>query len=183
MKILIAFLFLPFISFSQPFTGQEVERYEAQAQQVTIITDQWGIPHIYGKTDADAVFGLMYTQSEQNFARVERNYLEVFGRLAEIDGERQIIGDLQMQLIYDSTDAKKDFAKSPAWLKKLLNAFADGVNYYLYKHPQVQPAVLKRFEPWFPLMYTDGSISATQMGGITEKDTRSLYATNTSHLR
>ena len=180
MKILIAFLFLPFISFSQPFTGQEVERYEAQAQQVTIITDQWGIPHIYGKTDADAVFGLMYTQSEQNFARVERNYLEVFGRLAEIDGEKQTIGDIQMQLIYDSADAKTDFAKSPVWLRKILNAFADGVNYYLYKHPEVQPAVLKRFEPWFPLMYTDGSISATQMGGITEKDTRNLYATNTS---
>jgi acyl-homoserine lactone acylase PvdQ len=176
MKTWIAFLFLPLFSFSQQFNKDEVARYKAQAQKVTITTDDWGIPHIYGRTDADAVFGLMYTQCEQNFSRVERNYLEVFGRLAEIDGERQIYGDLQMQLIYDSAAAKDDYAKSPEWLKKLLNAFADGVNYYLYKHPEVKPAVLKRFEPWFPLMYTDGSISATQMGGITERDTRSLYA-------
>jgi len=176
MKTLIAFLLLPLLSFSQQFNSSEIARYKAQAQQVTITTDNWGVPHIYGKTDADAVFGLMYTECEQNFARVERNYLEVFGRLAEIDGENQVYGDLQMQLIYDTTAAKNDYAKSPEWLKKLLNAFADGVNYYLYLHPQVKPAVFKRFEPWFPLMYTDGSISATQMGGITERDTRNLYA-------
>ena len=176
MKLLTAFLFLPLFVFSQQFSPEEVSRYQAQAQRVSITTDNWGIPHIYGKTDADAVFGLMYTQCEQNFTRVERNYLEVFGRLAEVDGERQLYGDLQMQLIYDSAAAKNDFAKSPEWLRKLLHAFADGVNYYLYKHPEVKPAVIKKFEPWFPLMYTDGSISATQMGGITEKDTRALYA-------
>jgi acyl-homoserine lactone acylase PvdQ len=185
MKTLLCFLFIPLFSFSQQFNQKEIDRYKTQAQRVTIITDNWGVPHIYGKTDADAVFGLMYTQCEQNFARVERNYLEVFGRLSEIDGEKQLYGDLQMQLIYDSTAAKNDFNKSPEWLKKLLYAFADGVNYYLYKHPETKPAVLKRFEPWFPLMYTDGSISATQMGGITEKDTRNLYAskqTSTSFI-
>jgi acyl-homoserine-lactone acylase len=176
MKTLLCFLFLPLFALGQQFSKEEIARYAIQAQRVTITTDNWGIPHIYGKTDADAVFGLMYTQCEQNFPRVERNYLEVFGRLAEVDGERQIYGDLQMQLIYDSLAAKNDYAKSPGWLKKLLIAFADGVNYYLYKHPEVKPAVLKKFEPWFPLMYTDGSISATQMGGITERDTRNLYA-------
>jgi acyl-homoserine lactone acylase PvdQ len=176
MKTLLCLLLLPIFSFSQQFSQQEIARYKAEAQHVSITTDNWGIPHIYGKTDADAVFGLMYTQCEQNFTRVERNYLEVFGRLAEIDGEGQFYGDLQMQLIYDSTAAKNDYTKSPEWLKKLMNAFADGVNYYLYLHPEVKPAVLKRFEPWFPLMYTDGSISATQMGGITLRDTKGLYA-------
>ena len=176
MKTLLCFLLLPLLSFGQPFSKDEIARYRAQAQKVTIITDNWGIPHIYGKTDADAVFGLMYTQCEQNFPRVERNYLEVFGRLAELEGERQVYGDLQMQLIYDTIAAKNYYAKSPEWLKKLLHAFADGVNYYLFRHPEVQPAVFKKFEPWFPLMYTDGSISATQMGGITERDTRNLYA-------
>ncbi|MGN6400612.1 MAG: penicillin acylase family protein [Flavisolibacter sp.] len=180
MKTLLCFLFIPLFSFSQQFSQQEIDRYKTQAQRVTIITDNWGVPHIYGKTDADAVFGLMYTQCEQNFSRVERNYLEVFGRLAEVDGEKQLYVDLQMKLIYDSTAAKNDFDKSPVWLKRLLYAFADGVNYYLYKHPETKPAVLKKFEPWFPLMYTDGSISATQMGGITERDTRNLYASGQS---
>ncbi|MDB5253104.1 MAG: acylase [Flaviaesturariibacter sp.] len=176
-------LFLLLIAASaqaQQFSAQEIFRYRAQAGRVTIIQDKYGIPHIYGKTDADAVFGLMYTQCEQNFARVERNYLEVFGRLAEIDGEAQVLGDLQMQLIYDTTAAKADFARSPAWLKKLLHAFADGINYYLAIHPQVKPAVFKRFEPWFPLMYTDGSISATQMGDLNLLDTKNLYGAATT---
>ncbi|MGZ3908528.1 MAG: penicillin acylase family protein [Flavisolibacter sp.] len=176
MKILFCLLLLPFLSPAQTFSPQEIKRYSEEARRVSITTDTYGIPHIYGHTDADAVFGLMYTQCEQNFARVERNYLEVFGRLGEVEGEKQLYGDLQMQLIYDSSDAKKDFAKSPEWLQKLLYAFADGVNYYRYKHPETRASVLQKFQPWFPLMYTDGSISATQMGGITEKDTRTLYA-------
>lgn len=180
MKQLLFWLFVPVFSFAQRFTPQEIAHYQQQAGRVTIIQDTWGIPHIYGKTDAEAVFGLLYTQCEQNFPRVERNYLEVFGRLAEVEGEDQVWGDLQMQLIYDTVAAKKDYERSPEWLKKLLNAFADGVNFYLYKHPEVKPAVLQRFEPWFPLMYTDGSISATQMGGITVRDTRNLYGTGNS---
>ena len=182
MKFLLCLLLLPIVSFSQSFSSSEVARYKAQAQNVNIVTDDWGIPHIYGTSDADAVFGLMFTQCQQNFARVERNYLEVFGRLAEADGESQLYGDLQMQLIYDTVAAKNDYKKSPDWLRKLLNAFADGVNYYLYLHPEVKPVVFKRFEPWFPLMYTDGSISATQMGGITERDTRNLYATEKASI-
>lgn len=175
MRILFFLLLLPAAAIAQVLSPAELQRCQAQARQVTIRTDDWGIPHIYGKTDADAVFGLMYAQCLQNFARVERNYLEVFGRLAEVDGESALYGDLQMQLIYDTAAAKRDYARSPAWLQKLLVSFADGINYYLHLHPAVKPAVFRRFEPWFPLMYTDGSISATQMGGITVRDTRSLY--------
>src|SRR5688500_3151236 len=100
-----------------------------------IIMNNYGIHHIYDKVDDAAVFGLMYVQCKQNVNRVERNYLEVMGRLAEVDGESALFRDLQMQMIYDSSEAKKDYGKSPVWLKKLLNAFADGVNYYLYLHP------------------------------------------------
>ncbi|GAI20738.1 unnamed protein product, partial [marine sediment metagenome] len=162
MKKILFLLLIPFVGNAQNFTAQEIARWEARAKQVTIIEDNWGIPHIYGKKDADAVFGLLYTQCQQNFSRVERNYLEIMGRLSEIEGERRIYDDLQMRLIYDSVGAKADFLKSPQWFKDLLNAFADGVNYYLYKHPNIKPLVLNRFEPWFPLMYTDGSISPTQ---------------------
>jgi acyl-homoserine-lactone acylase len=184
MKRLLFLLLLSANAHAQSFSASEILRYRNQASRVTIIQDKYGIPHIYGKTDADAVFGLMYTQCEQNFTRVERNYLEVFGRLAEADGESQVPGDIQMQLIYDSSAAKADFARSPAWLKKLLYAFADGINYYLAIHPGVKPAVFHRFEPWFPLMYTDGSISATQTGDLTLSDTKNLYVpTSTASAR
>lgn len=176
MRLLLVFLFLPAVSFSQLFSSQEISRYKAQSRQVTIIRDQWDVPHIYGRTDADAVFGLLYSQCEENFPRVEKNYLEMMGRISELEGKGQLYQDLQMRLIYDSAAAIADYKKSPAWLKKLLDAFADGVNFYLYTHPEVKPRILKKFEPWFPLLYTDGSIAPTQNGGLTLKDMQNLYA-------
>ena len=175
MRILLLFLLIPAACIAQLFSAQEIARCRQQAARVTIIRDNWGIPHVYGKTDADAVFGLMYAQCEDDFVRVERNYLQVMGRMAEADGEKIIYNDLQLQLIEDTTDAIKDYRRSPASFRKLLVAFADGVNYYLALHPQVKPVALRHFEPWYALMFTDGSIGATQTGGITMQDMRSLY--------
>src|SRR6516164_1507754 len=107
----IALLFSPTLTFSQ-FSQQEISRYKAQAKNVTIIRDKWGIPHIYGKSDADAVFGLLYAQCEDNFSRVERNYLEMMGRLSEVDGRTTMYQDLEMQLIYDTADAINDYKNS-----------------------------------------------------------------------
>lgn len=175
MKLSFVLLFIPFLSFAQQFTPKEIDRYKNEAKNVTIIRDNWGVPHIYGKTDADAVFGLLYAQCEENFKKVEENNLEMMGRLSEVYGEGQLYNDLQMKLIYDTAAAIADYRRSPLWLKKLLDAAADGVNFYLYKHPEVKPLVLTHFEPWFALLRTNGSISATQNGGITTKDMRELY--------
>ncbi len=172
---LFLFVLLPSTLSAQRFSSAEISRYAAQARDVTIIRDNWGIPHMYGKTDADAVFGLMYAQCETDFVRVERNYLQVMGKLAEADGESRVYNDLQMKLIEDTADAIRDYKKSAPWFQKLLNAFADGVNYYLCLHPETHPVVLQRFEPWYALMFTDGSIGATQTGGLTMPDMRSLY--------
>lgn len=180
MKRWFVLLFIPFASFSQQFTQQEIDRFNTQAKRVTIIRDTWGVPHIYGKTDADAVFGLLYAQCEENFTKVEENNLEMMGRLSEVYGEAQLYNDLQMKLIYDTASAITDYENAPPWMKKLLNAAADGVNYYLYKHPEVKPLVLTHFEPWFALLRTNGSISATQNGGITLQDMKNLYPAKNS---
>lgn len=178
MRLLLCCLLLSSFAVAQSFSPADIQRWEAQAKKITIIKDKWGIPHIYGKTDADAVFGLLYAQCEENFSRVERNYLEVLGRQAEADGERMLYTDLQMRLIVDSAAAIKDYNNSPVWFQQLLNAFADGINYYLYKHPETKPKVLTRFEPWFHLMFTDGSVSATRTGGIALEEVRSFYSGN-----
>jgi acyl-homoserine lactone acylase PvdQ len=136
----------------------EMARLERQAQAVTIVRDDWGIPHVYGKTDADVVFGVMYAQAEDDFNRVETNYLNAMGRLAEAEGESQIYRDLRMKLFIDPADLKAEFEKSPDWLKALMNAYADGLNYYLRTHPAVTPRVITRFEPWMALSFTEGSI-------------------------
>lgn len=171
--LLISFLLPAACSLSDK--DADIKRYEAQALRVTIIRDNWGVPHVYGKTDADAVFGLMYAQCEENFKKVERNYLEKLGRLAELEGEGYLLNDLLMRLLYDMSAAIADYKKSPAWLKQLLNAFADGVNYYLYKNPGTKPVLLKKFEPWFPLLFTDGGYTAMQTGGLEMEDIKNLY--------
>ncbi|MDN3579964.1 penicillin acylase family protein [Mucilaginibacter flavus] len=178
MKIYLIFilLFSPFIVFAQLFNPKEIERAEAMAKAVTIIRDDYGVPHIYGKTDADVVFGLMYAQCEDNFKGIERNYLYQLGRQTEVDGENSLAIDIQLQLIADSADAIKDYKASAPAFKKLLDAFADGINYYLYKHPEVKPKVFKRFEPWYALMFTDGSVAATETGGIKLDETKAFYA-------
>ncbi len=173
-KLLFTFLF-PLQLVAQPFSRTEIIRWEKQAAQVTIIRDTWGIPHIYGKTDADAVFGLLYAQCEDDFKRVEMNYIEKLGRMAEIKGENFLQDDLYIRLIIDSAEAVNDYKKSPLWLQKLLNAHADGINYYLYKHPEVQPVLLTRFKPWYQLLWTDGSIGAISTGDITEDDVKNFY--------
>src|SRR6187399_3113539 len=127
----LVLLFSPGTLFPQAFKRQETEAWKKQAKDITIIRDNWGIPHVYGKTDADAVFGLLYAQCEDDFQRVEMNYIEKLGRLSEVNGSSDLYNDLYLKLIIDSAGAVADYEKSPAWLQKLLNAFADGINFYL----------------------------------------------------
>jgi acyl-homoserine-lactone acylase len=137
---------------------REVARWQREAGNVTIIRDDWGIAHVYGKTDADAVFGMEYAQAEDDFNRVETNYINAMGRLAETEGESKIYLDLRMKLFIDPTVLKQQYTSSPTWLKALMDSFADGLNYYLFKHPEVKPRVIKHFEPWMALSFSEGSI-------------------------
>ena len=136
----------------------EAARWERQAKNVSIVRDDWGIAHVTGKTDADAVFGMIYAQAEDDFNRVETNYLNAMGRLAEAEGEMAVWRDLRMKIFIQPEDLKKKFAESPVWLQKLMTAWSDGLNFYLAEHPDVKPRVINRFEPWMALSFTEGSI-------------------------
>lgn len=178
MKFLFVFFLLPLQSCAQPFSKQEISRWEKQAQQVTIVRDNFGVPHVYGKTDADAVFGLMYAQCEDDFKRVEANYIDKLGRLSETQGEKELAWDLLNRILFDSAEAVNDYNKAPQWMQKLCNAFADGINYYLYKNPTVKPALIKHFKPWYPFLWTDGSINAINTADISSKEFSRFYFEN-----
>ena len=178
-KLFLLFLF-PISLCAQTFTTSEITRFKQQAQQVTIIRDNWGIPHIYGKTDADAVFGLLYAQCEDDFKRVEMNYIEKLGRLSEIKGEASLYDDLQIRLLIDETEAKDEYQKAEPWLKKLLDAYAAGANFYLQTHPSVKPALLQRFQPWYPLLWTDGSIGAISTADLSVAELKKFYTGDNS---
>ncbi len=151
--ILLALAFL-----SLPARADDLGRWRAQAVAVTITRDDWGIAHAHGKTDADAVFGMVYAQAEDDFNRVEANYLTALGRTAEAEGEGAIWADLRQKLFIDPADLKAKYAASPAWLKSLMDGWAGGLNYYLATHPDVHPRVIAHFEPWMALSFSEGSI-------------------------
>jgi acyl-homoserine-lactone acylase len=155
--------------------GSDGARWDKHAKNVTIVRDNWGIAHVYGKTDADAIFGMEYTQAEDDFNRVETNYINAMGRLAEAEGEGRIYLDLRMKLFIDPVDLKKQYAESPAWLKELMDAFADGLNYYLSKHPEVKPKVIQHFEPWMALSFTEGSIGGDIERTVNLNQLESFY--------
>src|SRR5579864_4163859 len=141
-----------------PQAQNDRARWQAEAKNITIVRDDWGIAHVHGKTDAEAVFGAVYAQAEDDFNRVELNYINGIGRLAEAEGEGQIYRDLRMKLFIDPVEIKKQYEASPAWLKKLMDAWADGLNFYLSTHPETKPRVITHFEPWMALNFSEGSI-------------------------
>jgi acyl-homoserine-lactone acylase len=157
------------------FTTAELARMKAGAARVTILRDKWGIPHVFGKRDADAVFGMVFAQAEDDFNRVELNYINAMGRLAEVEGEAEIWRDLRMKLYIDPADMKAKYAASPAWLKQLMDSFADGMNWYLATHPQVKPKLITRFEPWMALSFSEGSIGG-DIESIELKPLEAFYA-------
>src|SRR5215471_12166138 len=152
-------------------SSADIARWQRQAAAVTITRDGWGIAHVHGRPDADAVFGMEYAQAEDDFPRVEMNYVKALGRRAEADGDTAIFEDLRMKLFVDPDSLKAAYRASPASLRKLMDAFADGLNFYLYKHPKVKPRVIQRFEPWMALSFTEGSI-----GGDIERVSVSALA-------
>jgi acyl-homoserine lactone acylase PvdQ len=153
-------LLLPFtlVALGCGSADPDLQRWEAMADEITITRDDWGIAHVHGPTDAHAVFGMIYAQAEDDFNRIEVNFLNSQGRLAEAEGESEIWRDLRMKLFIDPADMQEMYAASPPWLVDLMDAWADGLNYYLHAHPEVSPRVLTRFEPWMALTFSEGSI-------------------------
>lgn len=155
-----------------PSRNADMVRWEQQARNVTIVRDDWGIAHITGRTDADAVFGMVYAQAEDDFNRIEVNFLNSLGRMAEAEGEAVLYRDLRQRLYVDHDSLKAMYARSPAWLKTLMDAWADGLNFYLAKNPNVKPRALTKFEPWMALSFTEGSIG----GDIERVNVNALQA-------
>ncbi len=154
-------------------------RWKAEAARVTIIRDDWGIAHVHGTSDADAVFGMIYAQCEDDFNRVETNYLTSLGRTAETEGESALWQDLRQRLFIDPAELQRDYAAGPDWLKRLMDAWADGINFYLFEHPETKPKVLTRFEPWMALSFTEGSIGG-DIERVELKPLQAFYDTPTA---
>jgi len=176
--LLLTLALAPVACGSPQAVDPEVLAWQERAAEITIIRDDWGIAHVYGATDADAVFGMIYAQAEDDFNRIEVNYLNSMGRLAEAEGEAEIYRDLRMKLFIDLEEMEAQYEASPDWLRALMDAWADGLNYFLHTHPQVRPRVISRFEPWMALTFSEGSIGG-DIERVSRRDLEGMYGSAT----
>jgi penicillin amidase len=123
------------------------------AKSVTIHRDAFGVPHVYGPTDASCVFGFVYAQAEDYFWQVEDSYLRSLGRAAEVYGETSLPDDLVNRALEIPKRSQEEFQKASPKTQALCQALADGLNYYLATHPEVKPRLITHFEPWHPLAF------------------------------
>lgn len=140
----------------QPALDPKVEKL---TRLVTIYRDSFGVPHIFGKTDAGVVFGLMYAQCEDNFWQLETDLIHSVGRAAEIDGEKGLAADLAYRAFEIEKLSKAEYERLPARSKELCDAFAAGLNYFIARNPKIKPRLITSFEPW-------SILAANRMGRI-----------------
>lgn len=135
----------------QRLTDDELKRVAELAGQVTIYRDTYGVPHIYGPTDASVVFGYNYARAEDEFPRMQMAVLTGLGRTAEVAGMAGFISDRAMRLFEMPRLAREEYERCSPHFKEILQAYADALNYYVSKNPQDGPFLVERFEPWHAL--------------------------------
>ena len=147
------------------------QKSETLAEQVTIHRDTFGVPHIFGKTDAAVVFGLAYAQCEDNFWQLETDYINALGRAAELDGEKALARDLTFRLFEIEKLSKAEYDRLPAHLRALCDAFAAGVNHFVTRNPQNKPRLLSHLEGWQVLAFArSGRVGSVNRLGLNPSE-------------
>lgn len=131
----------------------QLNRLQKIAQTVTIYRDNWGVPHVYGPTDASVIFGFIYAQAEDNFWQIEDSYLQALGRASEVYGDKSLDADLVNRALEIVKISQAEYPKLSKQMKDICQATADGLNYFLAKNPQIKPRLITQFEPWHLLAF------------------------------
>lgn len=131
-----------------------IGKAEKIARSVTIYRDSYGVPHIYGPTDASCVFGYIYAQAEDNFWQIEDSYIRSLGRASEVYGDRTLTDDMLNRALEIPRLAKAEYDRTTGRARQLSDALADGLNYFLAHNPQVKPRLITHFEPWYSYAFS-----------------------------
>jgi penicillin amidase len=123
------------------------------ASQVTIYRDTYGVPHVFGRTDAATVFGFAFAQAEDNFWRVEENFIQALGRSSELYGKDAVNEDRLNHALEIPRLAQEEYSRLDPKMRALCDAFAAGFNYYLLRHPEVRPRLITNIQPWHMLAF------------------------------
>jgi acyl-homoserine-lactone acylase len=152
LQVLIS-LFILVISLQSIKGGSSDINAEKMAREVTIYRDTYGVPHVFGKTDAATVFGFAYAQAEDYFWLIEDNYIRSIGRASEVYGEQTLDSDRLNHALEIPRLAQAEYRRLDAHTRSICDAFAAGLNYYLVQNPSVNPRLITKFEPWHPLAF------------------------------
>ncbi len=137
-----------------PAARKQNANVEKIARSVTIYRDAYGVPHIYGPTDASCVFGYAYAQAEDNFWQIEDSYIRALGRALEVYGERTLSDDLLNRALEITRLAKQEYERCSPRARELAQALVDGFNYFLDRNPQIKPRLITHFEAWQPFAFS-----------------------------
>jgi acyl-homoserine-lactone acylase len=158
---------------ARPQSPRPAQSGATLATLVTIYRDDWGTPHVFGRTDASTVFGFAYAQAEDNFPQLEENFVLAIGRGAELYGPDLLAQDRLNRTLRVEQLARADYDALDLHLRALCDAFAAGVRYYLERHPSIHSRLLTRIEPWYPLAfirysyYQNGFVHDPKLGALT----------------
>jgi penicillin amidase len=144
-----AFIIVTIMAFQTLLSAQT----DLLARNVTIYRDTYGVPHVFGRTDASTVFGFAYAQAEDNFWRVEENFILALGRASELYGEKTLDEDRLNHALEIPRLAREEYARLDKHMRSLCDAYAAGFNYYLARHPDARPRLLTKIEPWYTLAF------------------------------
>ena len=139
------------LAVSERLDGQSDHRLANLAESVTIYRDEFGVPHVFGPTDASVVFGGAYARAEDEFHYMEQAYIKMLGRASSVSGPEWLQWDTFLRKLEIETLSKREYLEAPARVRALCDAFADGMNYFLKTHPDVKPKLITHFEPWHVL--------------------------------
>lgn len=150
--LLITISLVTALALAQPAYSAKTTAAEAKAEKiarsVTIYRDSYGVPHIYGPTDASCVFGYIYAQAEDNFWQIEDTFIRSLGRASEVYGDRTLADDMLNRALEIPRLAKAEYDRVTGRERELSEALADGLNYFLAHNPQVKPRLITKFEAW-----------------------------------
>ena len=114
---------------------------------ITIARDSFGVPHIYGHTDAEAAYGLAWAHSEDDFKSIQQNLLAAKGMLGEVIGKEGVLFDFGLKFFGIDTLVDNNYERViSSDFKKVLNSYIQGVNDYATKHPD--EVLLKKALPF-----------------------------------
>jgi len=131
--ILLALLFL---LVWEPLVATPAKAPPAKTYDVEILRDDYGVPHIYGKTDADTAHGIAYAHAEDDFSTLQDVILMTRSRLGALNGQEGAATDFVAHLLDVEGTVERKYDAQPEDVKALLEAYAAGLNLYAEKHPE-----------------------------------------------